>query len=92
MFANDTNLFYSNKDINIIFLKVNSELQNINEWFISNKLSLSVKKKYLFFHKPSKKDDIPLALPELNINDKEIGRTESIKFLGVLVDEAGRHI
>ena len=29
-----------------------------------------------FFHKPSKKDDIPLVLPKLNINDSEIARTE----------------
>ena len=44
MFADDTNLFYSNKDINTAFLKVNDELQKICEWFISNKLSLNVKK------------------------------------------------
>ena len=47
MFADDTNLFYSNKDINTAFLKVNDELQKINEWFISNKLSLNVKKKQI---------------------------------------------
>ena len=88
MFADDTNLFYSNKDINTAFLKVNDELQKINEWFIFNKLSLNVKKnKYSFFHKPSKKDDIPLVLPKLSINNSEIAKTESIKFLGVLLDE-----
>ena len=82
------NLFYSNKDIKTVFLKVNNELQKINESFISNKLSLNVKKnKYLFFHKPSEKDDIPLVLPKLNINNREIARTESIKFLGVLLEE-----
>ena len=42
--------------------------------------------KYSFFHKPSKKDDIQLLLPKLNINNSEIARTESIKFLG------GKHI
>ena len=73
MFADDTNLFYSSKDINTAFLKVNHELQKINEWFISNKLSFNVKiTKYSFFHKPSKKDDIPLVLPKLNINNSEI--------------------
>ena len=89
MFADDTNLFYSNKDINTAFLKANDELQKVNECFISNKLSLNVKKnnKYSFFHKPSKKDDIPLVLPKLNINNREIARTESIKFLGVFLDE-----
>ena len=32
------NLFYSHKDINALFLKVNNELHKINQWFISNKL------------------------------------------------------
>ena len=87
-FADDINLFYSNQDINTAFLKVNDELQKINEWFISNKLSLNAKKtKYWFFHKPSKIDDIPLVLTQLNINNSEITRTESIKFLGGLLDE-----
>ena len=35
MSADDTNLFYSNKDVNTAFLKVNDdELQKINEWLI----------------------------------------------------------
>ena len=60
----------------------------MNEWFISTKLSLNVKRpKYLFFHKPSKKDDMPLVIPKLNINNREIARAESIKFLGVLLDK-----
>ena len=45
------------------------------------------KTKYSFFHKPSKKDDIPLRLPKLIINNYEIQREESIKFLGVLLDQ-----
>ena len=45
------------------------------------------KTKYSFFHKPSKKDDIPLRLPKLIINNYEIQREESIKFLAVLLDQ-----
>ena len=37
MFADDTNLFCSNKDMNTAFLKVINEPQ-INKWFLSNKL------------------------------------------------------
>ena len=44
------------------------------------------KTKYSFFHKRSKKDDIPLLLPKLTINNYEIKRAESIKILGVLLD------
>ena len=88
MFAVDTNLFFNHKDIKHLFTVVNKELVNIKDWFAANKLSLNVEKtKYSFFHKPSKKDNIPLFLPKLITNNYEIQREESIKFLGVLLDQ-----
>ena len=45
-----------------LFLTMNEELAGISQWFTSNKLPLNTKKKYSCFHKPSKKDDIPLML------------------------------
>ena len=67
---------------------MNEKLASINIWFTSNKLSLNAKKaKYSFFHKPSKKDDIPLMIPKLTISNHVIERQEFIKFLGVLLDE-----
>ena len=52
MFADDTNLFLEHKDISVLFSTMNRELQNFNEWFISNKLSLNAKKtKFSFFIK-----------------------------------------
>ena len=90
MFADDTNLFFNHKDIKHIFTVVNNELVNIKDWFTANKLSLNVEKaEYSFFHKPSKKDNIPLCLPKLIINNYEIQGEESIKFLGVLL---GQHL
>ena len=86
MFADDTNLFFNHKDIKHLFTVVNNE--NIKDWFTANKLSLNVeKRKYSFFYKPNKKDDIPLRLPNLTINNYEIKREESIKLLGVLLDQ-----
>ena len=61
--------------------------KSMNGSFLANSHLMWKKNKYSFFHKPSKKDDIPLVLPKLNINNSEIARTESIKFLGVLLDE-----
>ena len=56
MFADDTNLFFSHSDINILFEKINKELTNVSNWFNANKLSLNVQKtKFSFFHKSSKK-------------------------------------
>ena len=88
MFADDSNLFSSNCDIPVLFATVNNELSKINQWFLVNKLSLNVTKtKHSFFHKTSKKDDIPLKLPRLQINNDNIERIPSGKFLGVLLDE-----
>ena len=41
----------------------------------------------LFFHKPSKRDDINLGLPKLYIDNNQIQQSESIKFLGIFLDE-----
>ena len=87
MFADDTNLFYSHHNIKELFTTVNKELQKLGDWFTSNKLSLNTKKtKYIFFHKNSIKECIPLKLPDLHIFNKTIERTSSIKFLGVMLD------
>ena len=88
MFADDTTLFYAERDIKKLFQTVNNELQKISQCFISNKLSINVSKtQYPFFHKPSKRGDILLALPKLYIDNNQIQQSESIKFLGVFLDE-----
>ena len=64
------------------------ELNKVFRWFNANKVSLNKDKtKYTFFHKAREKDNIPLKLPSLFINDREIKRITSIKYLGVLIDE-----
>ena len=87
-FADDTNPFFEHRDIGVLFPTANRELQNSNEWFISNKLSLNVKKpKFSIFHKASRRDHLPLVLPKLFINNQVIKRQSSIKFLVILLDE-----
>ena len=83
MFADDTNLFYSHKNVKTLFNTVNLEL---NECFKANKLSLNAEKS-IRFHKLSKRDNIPAKLPNLLINDTIIQRENAIKFLGVIIDE-----
>ena len=52
MFADDTNLFYSGKDIHSLFNTVNNDLSNISHWFNSSKSSLNADKtKFTLFHK-----------------------------------------
>ena len=49
MFADDTNLFYSHKNITTLSQIVNTELKIVNEWFLANKLSLNAKKQNMFY-------------------------------------------
>ena len=44
LFADDTNLFMSGKDIQLISAVLNRELVELNTWFKVDKLSLNVKK------------------------------------------------
>ena len=79
MFADDTNLFFHTVTLTSCLKKMNKELTNVSNEFNANKLSLNVKKtKFSFFHKSSKKDNIPLRLPNLNTNGFTIERESSI--------------
>ena len=88
MFADDTNLFYSGKDIHSLFNTVNNDLSNISHWFNSSKSSLNADKtKFTLFHKVRQRDNILLVFTKLKINNKLIKRVDHIKLLGVLFDE-----
>ena len=45
MFADNTNVFRSHKNIKTLYQIDNSELKLVNEWFLENKVSLNAKKK-----------------------------------------------
>ena len=49
MFTDDTNLFYSGKDIHLLFNTVNNEFSNIGHLFNSNKISLNADKLNLHY-------------------------------------------
>ena len=89
-------IFYSNKDVNTLFKIANEKLNEINEWFRANKLSVKVgKTKYIFFHKQPDSKKIPQKLPMLVLNNTTLKRVNSIKFLGVILGENinwNRHI
>ena len=88
LFADDTNLFCSDNNIRTLFETANQELSQINDWFLANKLSLNVEKtKYMLFHKCIDQENFPLKLPLLQLNSNIIERENSLKFLGVILDE-----
>ena len=85
LYADDTNLFFSDNDLSRLMNTVNSELLKLAEWFRANKLSLNVKKThYMIFHQGRVKhmhQNFNIIIDGYKIN--EVATT---KFLGVTID------
>ena len=88
LFADDTTITYSHKDINSNIGIVNNELSEVSNWFKANKLSVNATKtNYMILgtpHMTSSKvsDDLNVVL-----NETILERVKCTKFLGVLIDE-----
>ena len=85
LFADDANLFYENKSLQILQNRINSELINVHTWLSANKLSLNIEKSNLIiFHPPQKiLQDFSF---NLFLNNKQLKREYCIKYLGILID------
>ena len=88
MYADTTNLFLTHKDISYLFETANLQLERISQWFISNKLSLNVRKtKNSIFSQSEQKGRYSAPFTKIKYKYREIERQECLKFLGVLLDE-----
>ena len=84
LFADDTNIFLSGKNLDEICNVMTSELKKLDTWFKVNKLSLNVSKtNYMIFGKGKR----TLNDYHVYINNVEIEQVSSTKFLGVLIDD-----
>ena len=81
LFADDTNIFYQHKDINVLIETLNNELKKVNLWLQANKLSLNIKKTHVIIFK-TRRNKIDNII--VKINDTEIKQVESTKFLGYI--------
>jgi hypothetical protein len=85
LFADDTSIYYSHSDIKQLEAILNSELQNLDIWMKSNKLSVNISKSnYLNFHPSKKKLSLNLIL---KYDNQILVQKRHIKFLGVYLDE-----
>ncbi len=55
LFADDTNIFFSDDDISQLMNVVNSQMEKISEWFRANMLSLNEKKSNFMIFRPRQK-------------------------------------
>ena len=88
MFADDTNLFFSDENISELFQLMNKELKSVSSSFKANKLSINIDKtKWTIFYSTSKKRFMPTKFPELFIDVITLQSETVTKFLGVIIDE-----
>ena len=83
LFADDTNIFCSEKNLTDLQLTLNRELGKLFVWFSVNKLSLNLSKtNYILFRNRSADADLNICINTINVT-----RVQSSKFLGIIIDE-----
>lgn len=92
-FADDTTLYVSHSDINLLYVQANSEINNLFQWFSSNKLSLNADKtKYIVIRPHQRRcnlNELNIHIRDTNLN--RVGKNCSdtaLKFLGLYIDES----
>ena len=82
LFADDTCIFFSHKNISIIENTLNSELNKVHNWLVANKLSLNVAKSNVLAFRTKNRNDQPFL--NLHINEKKLNEKTSAKYLGLI--------
>ena len=87
MYADDTHITYAGIDVNLIQSNLNHDLDNLNKWLISNKLTLN-RTKTEFMLIGSIQKLITLSNPlELLIDNVPVEYVSSVKSLRIFIDE-----
>ena len=85
LFADDTNLFFSDNPITDLKTNIQCNLNNLFNWLSIIKVSLSVSKSsLLLFNIRNKNNNVKL---NININDIKIKQVTNLKFLGIIIDD-----
>ena len=85
LFADDTNVFTSGKDVRQLIAIMNNELTKIVEWLNVNKLSVNEKKTHYMIFSLFRNRIINDT--DIKINGQMVARVACNKFLGVLINE-----
>ena len=86
LYADDTNIFYCDNNIEHLCEIVNRELQGVMQWFKANSLSVNLKKTNFVIFGTSAKIRTSKAC-EIYLDNVKIMRSKTAKFLGVVIDE-----
>ena len=87
MFADDTNMHCQADSAANIAAMINSDLNNVHQWLLSNKLTLSVEKTdYMIIGSRQRLNQI-LTNPDIVMGDNKMNKVSNKTFLGVILDE-----
>ena len=85
LFADDTNVFLDDSDLDNIERDMNRELNKVSDWLNANKLSLNLtKSNYMLLIPRNRRRPRDL---NLFINGHKLARKSEVKYLGVFIDE-----
>ena len=84
LFADDTTLFYSTKNLHTLYNNISLDLNDLSEWFKANKLSLNVSKTNYITMQNTNEISINHTL---KIGDETIKQVNTAKFLGIIIDD-----
>ena len=84
LFADDTTLFYSTKNLHTLYNNIALDLNDRSEWFKANKLSLNVSKTNYITMQNTNEISINHTL---KIGDETIKQVNTAKFLGIIIDD-----
>ena len=85
LFADDTNIYFESKSLNLLEKVVNEELKHLSLWLKVNRLALNIQKTNFLIFRSYKK---PMTQNvTIKLDKKALMQKDNIKYLGVLVDE-----
>ncbi len=93
LFADDTNIFLSGNNLQLLSNKMNDELEKLASWMIANKLCINYEKTYFSVYKPrariknDKSTDDTERDTQIMINEVHIKLVKNCKYLGVIIDD-----
>ena len=85
LFADDTNFSIEHKNYDHLVPTLNSELRNITNWTVSNRLTINTSKTEMLFF--SNRRNVLINDEQINLNGDWIKFVDHARFLGVRIDD-----
>ena len=83
LFADNTTIYMGHRNLNYLSWCLEQDMNNVNDWFLANKLTLNINKSScVLFNKNKSKASL-----SIKINNNPVPQHSQVKFLGVWLDE-----